>query len=59
MYHQAVSGDPDGDGHDDILWHGAGNDSIWLGRPTQDMHLNRTPVAGDFNGDSRADVHWR
>lgn len=61
-----VSGDFDGDGHGDIIWHGRGSvpDSIWWGRTQgfrkRSLHIagSYRPVAGDFNGDGRDDVLW-
>lgn len=68
----AATGDFNGDGRDDILWHrddGAMTD--WLGNPNGSFTPNAANAlevvatqwqivgAGDFNGDGRDDILWR
>jgi glycerophosphoryl diester phosphodiesterase len=60
-------GDFDGDGRSDLLWYGpgAGDDHLWLGRPSRNfagvpvtVRGHYLPLVGDFDGDRRADVLW-
>jgi hypothetical protein len=69
----AQTGDFNGDGNADILWHNTNGDtSIWLmtGTSMQVQVLSATdlgvvatswnvPVTGDFNSDGKSDILWR
>jgi hypothetical protein len=67
----AGTGDFNGDGYDDVLWHNDGWVREWLGQPTGGFVDNMANVnvytgfswhvagTGDFNGDHRADVLWQ
>src|SRR3546814_9295873 len=66
-YRMAI-GDLDGDGRDDIVFHGpeAATDSIWFATSTRgsftpmsvDIDGTRAPVVGDFDGDgARSEEH--
>jgi FG-GAP-like repeat len=66
-YDFAVPGDYDGDGEQDILWFGQGDDPevIWWGRVGRGFTGTRIlargrfrPVVGDYNGDGRSDILW-
>ncbi|MGV3759515.1 MAG: FG-GAP-like repeat-containing protein [Actinomycetota bacterium] len=62
----AVSGDFDGNGWADVLWHGRGSapDWIWWSSPggivSQPVSVSGSylPVVGDFDGDEVDDVLW-
>jgi hypothetical protein len=64
-YRPAV-GDFDGNGYDDIFWHGTGStpDSIWWygmqGRSNQtlDVRGSYVPIVGDFDGNGTDDIFW-
>ena len=65
------SGDFDGDGKSDVLWHHTGFGEVWLwpmngGSATSQTHVRTVDEAGfeirslaDHNGDGKADVLWR
>jgi len=62
---QAVVGDLDGDGRDDIAWSrpGPARDAIWWGEPDReptrhslDLDEGQVPQSGDFDGDGAHDL---
>lgn len=63
---QPVRGDFDGDGREDVIWHGLGSaaDYIWWSRlggtVSQPVTLGGSfvPSVGDFDGNGVDDVHW-
>src|SRR5205807_896627 len=71
-WHPVATGDFNGDGKPDILWHNAGTGqiSVWLMNGTQFISATNFggksaaslpwhPVAtGDFNGDGKPDILW-
>jgi len=71
-WHAAGTGDFNGDGFDDVLWHNDGGwVREWLGQPTDGFVDNMATVdmftgtswhvagTGDFNGDGRDDILWQ
>ena len=71
-WHVAGTGDFNGDGMSDVLWHNDGGwVREWLGQPTGGFVDNMANVnintgtswhvvgTGDFNGDARTDILWR
>jgi VCBS repeat protein/glycerophosphoryl diester phosphodiesterase family protein len=64
---EPLVGDFDGDRRADLLWYGpgAGEDHLWLGRPSRNfvgvpltVRGSYQPLVGDYDGDRRADVLW-
>jgi hypothetical protein len=70
-WHVAGTGDFNGDGFDDVVWHNDGWVREWLGQPTGGFVDNMSNVniytgfswhvagTGDFNSDGRDDILWQ
>jgi hypothetical protein len=65
--YRPVAGDFDGDGRDEIFWHGPGTipDSIWnfqsatsVTSVPYSVNGSYQPLAGDYTGDAVDDIHW-
>jgi hypothetical protein len=65
--YRPVAGDFDGDGRDEIFWHGPGTipDSMWHFQSTSSVVSvpftvggSYQPLAGDYTGDGADDIHW-
>ena len=66
--YRPFTGDFDGDGRADILWHvpGAAPDSVWFGTSSRSFTIaavknvsgSYKPISADFDNDERADIFW-
>jgi hypothetical protein len=64
--YRPATGDFDGNGFDDILWHGTGSAADWIwwfgpgGRTQQALSIRGSyvPIVNDFDGDGTDDIFW-